>query len=135
MQHKKLVAMLNELYEAMSGGAASGPVLKKSIDELLTYTKTHFSYEEQLMKKSGYPEFEEHVQKHHAMVKRVQEFAKKLNQDASQPVLEFASFLKDWLQKHNPGHRQTVWPGSQEQRGCVRPTCQTEVVHLQKTRW
>jgi len=110
LQHKKLVGMLNDLYEAMKSGKASGPVVKKTIDDLLAYTRTHFSFEEQLLKKHGYPEYDAHVQKHVAMFNRVNEFSTKISQGASQPVLELATFLKDWLQKHILGTDKQYGP-------------------------
>ncbi len=47
-QHKKLIAIINDLYKAMMSGR-SQDVAESTLDELIRYTIDHFSAEEELM--------------------------------------------------------------------------------------
>lgn len=47
-QHRQLVKILNELHQAMQAGGRQRDLMRV-MDELLQYTKYHFSTEERLM--------------------------------------------------------------------------------------
>jgi len=53
-QHKKLVALVNNLNDAMSSGKGQ-LIMGKILDDLVAYTKTHFATEERLMTTHTYP--------------------------------------------------------------------------------
>jgi len=98
-QHQKLVAMINELHEAMGKGKgreALGSILK----DLMSYTKTHFATEERLMKSHGYPDYEIHKAKHNKMTEGVLRNIAKFESQELTNLIEVFQFLKDWLQKH-----------------------------------
>ena len=57
-QHKKLIEIINRLY--YSRGNRPHTVLGKTIQELIEYTKTHFTDEERLMRENGYPDYQAH---------------------------------------------------------------------------
>ena len=56
-QHKKLVAIINELYELLTDETGVKEYISKIIDDLKEYTIYHFSTEEDLMKNSSHPNF------------------------------------------------------------------------------
>ena len=58
-QHKKLIAIINELHTAMKV-ARVNEIMQTIFDELIWYTKEHFRTEEQIMLKFNYPGFNEH---------------------------------------------------------------------------
>lgn len=98
-QHKKLITMLNNLHDAMREGKGKekiGPVL----DELVSYTKYHFSYEEDLLKKAGYMELSAHKREHTALTDRVTELQTKFKSGNVAITIETMTFLKDWLNGH-----------------------------------
>lgn len=97
--HKKLVDLINRVFDAMSGDASSAvdPVLA----ELLDYTRYHFSEEEKLLEARGYPELEEHREVHRAMVAEVVEMRARRQVDpASVTAAETLDFLSKWLMRH-----------------------------------
>lgn len=47
-QHKKLVALVNNLFEAMKSGKGA-TVVGSILDELIQYTASHFKYAEECM--------------------------------------------------------------------------------------
>ena len=69
-QHKRLVDMLNELYDAMRQGKGK-EVLGKIIGGLIEYTDVHFKTEEKYFDKFGYPETEAHKKEHSDFVQKV----------------------------------------------------------------
>lgn len=98
-QHKRLVAMVNRLYEAMrtgKGDAAVCPILQ----ELVSYTLTHFAAEEALMRKVGYPQLNAHLELHKALTDKATELLKTLKDGKMVATVSVAAFLKDWLTTH-----------------------------------
>lgn len=108
-QHKKLVALVNNLHDAMSAGKGQ-QVLGKILDELIEYTKTHFATEERLMIAHTYPGYLSHKKEHDGLTQQVIA----IHQDfkAGKPVItvEIMRFLKDWLGRHIKGTDQKYGP-------------------------
>jgi hemerythrin len=101
-QHKKLFALLDNIFEAMKTGKGKeviGPVLQ----ELKNYTVTHFSAEERLMEKHNYPDMASHIKQHKAFVDKVADITTKYNAGKMVMTIEISSFLKDWLVNHIQG--------------------------------
>lgn len=104
-QHKMLIATLNELHEAMMNREAKevlGGILKGMAD----YVGVHFSFEEDLMKKHGFPGLAEHKKTHQAFVEKVGEFMEKFEKGSLMLSMEVMNFLKDWLKDHIKGTDQ-----------------------------
>ncbi len=98
-QHKRLVDLINELYDAMKEGKGKeklGAVLR----EMINYTKYHFSAEEKLMLQRNYPEFPQHKAEHDAFTQKVTEFNNQFEAGAMFLSNEVLFFLKDWLVNH-----------------------------------
>ena len=101
-QHKKLIALINELNSAMKEGKGK-LILHKIFDGLINYTKYHFSNEEQLMKKANYPGLIEHQQIHKDLTKQVIVLQEKYLTDSNLVTFETMGFLKNWLLNHIEG--------------------------------
>lgn len=101
-QHKQLIKILNELFEAMTSGKTK-EVLGKVLNELITYTKTHFSSEERYLQSYGYPSLTEHKKEHEAFVAKVSAFQKDFSAGKLSLSVEMSSFLKNWLVQHISG--------------------------------
>jgi len=95
-QHKKLVSLINELYDAMKQGKGK-EVLDKMLDELVKYAGYHFTTEETLMTKYGYPgpDFAAHKREHEAFKAKIKEFLDKKAKGEVTLTVELMSFLKD----------------------------------------
>jgi hemerythrin-like metal-binding protein len=98
-QHKKLVSLINELYDAMKQGKGK-EVIDKALDELVKYADYHFTTEETLMSKYGYPELAAHKREHEYFKNKIKEFLDKKAKGEVTLSVEVMSFLKDWLLKH-----------------------------------
>lgn len=98
-QHKMLVDTLNEVYEAMRDRATED-VIDGILKGLTDYVGVHFSFEEQLMKKHGFPGYDQHKQQHEDFKAKVGDFLKKREEGKLMLSMEVMNFLKDWLKSH-----------------------------------
>ncbi|MCW2276165.1 bacteriohemerythrin [Rhodoblastus acidophilus] len=102
-QHKKLVGLVNELYDAIQAGKANA-VLGRVLDELVAYTESHFRGEEELFSRARYPCSAEHKREHDALTGRVLEIQAKVRAGVQGTLsLEVMNFLKNWLIDHIQG--------------------------------
>ncbi len=98
--HKRLVAMVNELHDAVLQ-ARGKEVLGKVLDGLISYTKTHFGREEVEMAKFKYPKAPDHLREHAALAKQVLDVQAKYKAGNTAVLsMEVMAFLRDWLLKH-----------------------------------
>jgi len=98
-QHKKLIELINTLNEAVLAGqdrAALGDTLR----DLISYTETHFVFEEQLMEKYDYPLATQHRREHRDLVRTVVDFRTRYEQGEFPLTDEVMVFLRDWLSRH-----------------------------------
>lgn len=98
-QHKKLIAIINDLNDAMSQGKGK-EVIGGIIKQLENYTVEHFRFEEDLFRKHGYPETNAHIKQHQDLVKQVSDFRQKFESGHLMLSLNVMNFLKDWLRNH-----------------------------------
>ena len=101
-QHKKLVGMINNLYSEFYKGITDD-FLKELIVELEKYTVYHFSYEEKFMKLYNYKDSKEHQEEHKKFVEEIKNYKETVSQKNKTAVIDFATFLKNWLLKHIMG--------------------------------
>ena len=98
-QHKKLVEMLNTLFEAMNerkGAEVVGVIL----DEMLDYAENHFVAEEALFEKYEVADRVQHKKEHDLFRAQLDRFQENRRAGRIQLTVEVAVFLKDWLKHH-----------------------------------
>lgn len=100
-QHKELIGRIDDLFEACNNGKGKEEVLKV-IDYLGEYVVTHFSDEEGLQKKYGYPEYNNHKQMHTQFIKDFEVLKGNLDKDGVSPslIIKMNKLLIDWLLNH-----------------------------------
>ena len=104
-----------------SGGRGNSAA-KDVLDELTDYMQTHFSTEEELMRRYGYPEFPQHLNEHQALIVQVKDLRDKVHIGEAAVGTEVMNFLKSWLIKHIQGTDKRYAPflrshGVEEERG------------------
>ncbi len=98
-QHKKLINLVNEMYDAMSVGKGRevlGPVLK----ELVDYTAYHFATEERLFREYGYADYEKHKKIHDELAAKTKKLKETFDQGNKMITIDVMLFLSDWLNVH-----------------------------------
>ena len=98
-QHKKLVAMVNDLYGAISSGGGKER-LGRLLDELIDYTVYHFGTEEELFKKYEYPDGPAHKRIHEDLAGKVVQFRERFQKGEEMLSYDLMNFLKNWLVNH-----------------------------------
>lgn len=98
-QHKKLVDLINELHDSMKSGKGSEAMGGILLD-LINYTKTHFKFEEDMLKRNGYEKLGDQQRAHAMFVSKIEDTKRDL--DSGKPVfsMKMMNFLKDWLKSH-----------------------------------
>lgn len=98
-QHMALVGIINDLQQSINEGEGKES-LGKILKDVMAYMDKHFASEEKLMKKRGYPRYEEHKNKHVKMRAKVESLIR--DYKGGQVAMTFAvlKFLQDWLIKH-----------------------------------
>jgi hemerythrin-like metal-binding protein len=108
-EHQKLLAMLNDLQAAMMEGRGRA-VIGKILDDLASYTVTHFANEEKLLQLYSYPDFDRHKAIHDKLVAQVNSLQQEFRSGNATVSLEVLSFLQNWLVDHIVGVDQKYAP-------------------------
>lgn len=101
-QHKELVNILNRLFIAVSRREGN-KVIAAILDALISYTQTHFSLEEGLMRQAKYKDLDTHMAEHKKLIDKLDQLCKKYLVEEQPIYFEMLSFLKTWLKEHIQG--------------------------------
>ncbi len=100
-EHKKLIDFTNELFEGVRQGPEKAEShFRETVKNAVNYVKTHFTNEEGLFQKHGYPDYVAHKKQHEAFILKVIEEVKSFEKGEKFVPNHFVRFLKDWLLEH-----------------------------------
>ncbi|MEJ5299442.1 MAG: bacteriohemerythrin [Thermodesulforhabdaceae bacterium] len=108
-QHKRLVEMINELYDAMRQRKGKD-VLSEILDGMMSYAAVHFATEEKYFVQYFYPETESHRKEHRDFKKKADEFKKRFESNEIGVAGEVVDFLATWLKSHIKGSDKKYGP-------------------------
>jgi hemerythrin len=96
-QHRRIVEYINQLNHAIESDDREE--VAEVLEELVDYTLSHFTFEEDLMERAGYPFASAHRKVHKLFVKRVADFQQRfeLGEDIAR---QLHTVLKTWLLNH-----------------------------------
>lgn len=97
-QHKKLVGITNELYEAHHNQTGN-LIIHEILERLVLYTKEHFSDEEKNFD-FGYQDAEKHKREHREFVQQIESLVSEAKRKNLMIPYKTLDFLKDWLISH-----------------------------------
>jgi hemerythrin len=98
-QHQRWIGLINDLHDAMRQGKGKA-LIAQTLAKVVDYTQTHFTYEEELMAKAGYPELAQHKALHDEFVVKVHDWQERQQASDVALTLEVMGTLKDWLLNH-----------------------------------
>lgn len=101
-QHKKLINLINTL-QTIVNYSTGEEFERECLAAVVDYTKTHFVYEEGLMSKYGYPDFEAHKAQHQKMIDKVNDLLAAYEEHPESAMKDALDFLKQWLIRHING--------------------------------
>lgn len=97
--HRKLVDMVNALYNALSQGKAND-MMGKVLNNLIVYTKEHFGREEAEMRRISYPQYGTHKAEHDKLIREVEQLRVKFDAGGNLNPVQVGAMLSDWLRNH-----------------------------------
>jgi hemerythrin len=95
-QHQELFALANTMFAARDQAA-----LRLCAVRLYKHVREHFSAEESLMKRVGFPLYEQHVASHNRMLSGLNAISQDIASNTIDPSV-VAVFLQDWSLNHIP---------------------------------
>ncbi|HEY6871636.1 MAG TPA: hemerythrin family protein [Geobacteraceae bacterium] len=100
-QHKLLFDKFNALLAACDAGSGAAEV-NRLFSFLSTYVVTHFSDEERLMRRIGFPDLPKHREMHQAFIRQVGALKARLNSEGPtrELVLSVSLTINGWLIEH-----------------------------------
>ena len=93
--HRALVRITEELHDHIEDGTAEDG-LGGLLARLKSYSNFHFETEENLMRQSRYPDYEEHRREHERFVKTLAQLSKRTTEIADDLMV----FLHMWVDQH-----------------------------------
>ena len=97
--HKTIIESINIL-ETVINKKEQRQVTKQILDELHRYADYHFSAEENLFKKTNFPNAQNHIAEHRAFCDRLEKIQLQYDQQDEFSSLEVMDFLIDWVANH-----------------------------------
>ena len=97
--HRKLISMVNALFESLAKGQAND-IISKVLNNLIIYTREHFGREEAEMQRINYAAAISHKSEHTKLIAQVAELKASLDAGQKINVLTVSRFLSDWLRDH-----------------------------------
>ncbi|MDR3437784.1 bacteriohemerythrin [Telmatospirillum sp.] len=94
-EHCRIIEMIHRLDQA-ADRANSLASAWKIVNELTDYIGTHFTHEESLMERSGYPDLDRHREAHRQFEAEVREISSHASVDSA----EIRQLLQHWLEVH-----------------------------------
>ena len=108
-QHRRLVELLNDLYDAYIN-KHHDDIVAGAISELERYTDYHFTTEERLMQMYNFENTNKHIIEHRNFLSKVKSFKQTLNTATDNAIIKLINFLRDWLINHIQGSDREYIP-------------------------
>ncbi|ERP31830.1 bacteriohemerythrin [Chitinivibrio alkaliphilus] len=98
-EHQKIFNYVNTIHEKIKTNTPLHTLLPLC-KEFAQFTQKHFSDEETLMEKEGYPLYSEHSRAHGKLLGKVTEIIHDLEEGKDLNLFDVLLFLRDWLYTH-----------------------------------
>jgi len=98
-QHKNIIRIINKLSIA-SNSPSHAESVPEVLAEMLRYAKEHLAYEELLLKKHDYPDFENHKSKHIEYVESIIKFSTEAITEQQPNPKKLLTYLHSWWTHH-----------------------------------
>ena len=98
-QHMRLIDVVNGLQVAVAEGQ-SREVVCNFLSVMEEYSRSHFSYEEELMQAGGYPGYATKKRSHESFARQIETLSKEYRLGNMTISLDTMRFLKEWMDHH-----------------------------------
>lgn len=98
-QHKKLIDMINELFDAFMRKDQEDAI-EKILHDMAAYSVDHFYTEEKYFARFGYNDSERHIAEHRKFTVEVENLQNEYKRNSYMLTSKLMAFLRDWLNHH-----------------------------------
>ena len=100
-QHKELIRLTNELYNAcLSGKEAIKNIFPDTMKRMVNYVKFHFDAEQKYLEQINYPDFSMHIKMHEELVKKILDAVQNYQDNNKFTPIQFVKTLREWVLSH-----------------------------------
>ena len=100
-QHKELISLTNELFQAcLDGENTVKDVFKETMGRMVDYVRFHFGAEQELLQRVKYPDYQEHKKQHDGFVMQIITTVNDYNEGKKLAPNQFVRALRDWILGH-----------------------------------
>lgn len=99
-QHRWLVDRINALHDELQKGSPDRKILGDTLESLVDYTMNHFVVEEELFKRHGYPQADDHLAEHNGFTTKIIQQMDQFHAGTAEVCNDTMAMLKDWLTHH-----------------------------------
>lgn len=102
-QHKHLFSLGNSALELIKSDSSldKSQEIIQLIDDLIQYTKFHFSSEESYMLKINFPLYNSHKEEHNTFIRKINSIdVTNLSVNQHKQITDLVSFLLNWILTH-----------------------------------
>ena len=100
IDHKNLLNLVNELYDATLKGCVDNDLLGSILLRLIDYTILHFKREEDIWEAGNYAYLLQHKEEHYSLILELAAFKRAFDDKETTINDEVLEFLKNWLMTH-----------------------------------
>ncbi|MDD5249912.1 MAG: bacteriohemerythrin [Rhodocyclaceae bacterium] len=98
-QHRELIALLNQ-FDASIRSGGNRAESRNAMKALIEFVRTHFSYEEQTMRESGYPDAQAHQRQHLRLAETLASYDLQIKANRQLDLHQLLVSLHGWLMRH-----------------------------------
>lgn len=101
-QHRGLVSLINKYGNALSENKINEQILESIFNQLVSYTKNHFSTEEKLMNEMNLDQrhIKVHIKSHRDFIQDISDFSQSTNMSSQEDCLALFNYLAHWIAYH-----------------------------------
>ena len=98
-EHQELITAINDVFDE-TGAAVAGGAVEEALGDIYNTIAAHFALEENLMRKSGYAEYQAHKDEHEDLLEQLRDIMDGYANDPRSARRDLASRLGDWFSGH-----------------------------------
>ena len=98
-EHQELIALINELYDAISGDTDEYTVMD-FLGEIYAHVSAHFALEEKIMRERKYDQYAEHKADHEVLLDELRDIMDDYEENAYFSDEAFAQAVGKWFSEH-----------------------------------
>jgi hemerythrin-like metal-binding protein len=98
-QHQEIVKLVNQIADTVAKGPISGAMVPL-VNDLIRVSQAHFTLEQELMEKYGFPDLQNHVVEHLELLQQLKNLYEDIVGSKRERAGLISAFLCDWTEIH-----------------------------------